>query len=72
MCTALLIGRDRATSTSPTFGLIYEGAIGQPRETTSLCDPLVCVLVKLATHRVGILANISIGCVSFEVANHHC
>jgi hypothetical protein len=25
----------------PAFGLIYEGAIGQPRKTTSLCDPLV-------------------------------
>jgi len=25
----------------PAFGLIYEGAIGQPRKTTSLCDPLL-------------------------------
>ncbi len=25
---------------SHAFGLIYEGAIGQPRQTTSLCDPL--------------------------------
>jgi hypothetical protein len=24
----------------PAFGLICEGAIGQPRKTTSLCDPL--------------------------------
>ncbi len=24
----------------PAFRLIYEGAIGQPRKTTSLCDPL--------------------------------
>jgi hypothetical protein len=24
----------------PAFGLIYEGAIGQPRKTTSLCNPL--------------------------------
>ncbi len=24
----------------PAFGLINEGAIGQPRLTTSLCDPL--------------------------------
>ncbi len=24
----------------PVFGLINEGAIGQPRETISLCDPL--------------------------------
>ncbi len=23
----------------PAFGLIYEGPIGQPRQTTSLCDP---------------------------------
>jgi hypothetical protein len=27
----------------PPFGLIYEGAIGQPRKTTSLCDPLTGV-----------------------------
>jgi hypothetical protein len=25
----------------PAFGLIYEGAIGQSRQTTSLCDPLL-------------------------------
>jgi hypothetical protein len=25
----------------PAFELIYEGAIGQPRWTTSLCDPLL-------------------------------
>ncbi len=24
----------------PAFGLIYEGAIGQPRETTYLCNPV--------------------------------
>jgi hypothetical protein len=28
------------TPTPPAFGLIYEGAIGQPRWTTSLSDPL--------------------------------
>jgi hypothetical protein len=30
----------------PAFGLIYEGAIGQPKKTTFLCDPL---LTKNAT-----------------------
>ncbi len=30
----------------PAFGLIYEGAIGQPKETTCLCNPL---LVRLIT-----------------------
>jgi hypothetical protein len=25
----------------PAFGLIYEGAIGQSKKTTSLCNPLV-------------------------------
>jgi hypothetical protein len=25
----------------PAFGLIYEGTIGQPRKTTSLCNPLL-------------------------------
>jgi hypothetical protein len=33
LCTAFLIGCDPAT---PRIGLIYEGAIGQPRQTTSL------------------------------------
>jgi len=28
------------------FGLIYEGAIGQPRQTTSLCDPLLLKIFK--------------------------
>ncbi len=42
MCTAVLIGGDPATPppSPPAFGLIYEGAIGQPRWTTSLCDLL--------------------------------
>jgi hypothetical protein len=34
MCTAVLIGGDPATSSippPPTLGLIYEGAIGQPK-----------------------------------------
>ncbi len=26
---------------SQAFGFIYEDAIGQPRETTSVCDPLM-------------------------------
>jgi hypothetical protein len=39
ICT---IGRDQQTipPPSPAFRIIYEGAIGRPRETTSLCDPL--------------------------------
>ncbi len=28
----------------PAFGLIYEGAIGHPRYTTSLCDPLYAMI----------------------------
>ncbi len=39
LCTAVLIGSDNATP-PPAFGLIYGGANGQPRQTTSLCDPL--------------------------------
>ncbi len=31
---------------SPPFGLIYKGAIGQPRQTTSLCDPLLKIDLK--------------------------
>ncbi len=37
--SSVLIGWDLATS-PPAFGLIYEGAIGQPRQTISLWDPL--------------------------------
>jgi hypothetical protein len=33
--------RHRHSHHPPAFGLIYEGAIGQPRQTTSLFDPLV-------------------------------
>jgi hypothetical protein len=32
--------RPRNSNPPPAFGLIYEGAIGQPRSTTSLCNPL--------------------------------
>jgi hypothetical protein len=32
---------------SPSLGLINEGAIGQPRLTTSLCDPLKLVQILL-------------------------
>jgi hypothetical protein len=40
LCTALIIGCDPATPpSSPAYGLIYEGAIGQPRKTASLCNP---------------------------------
>ncbi len=39
MCTAVLIGSRPRNPPPPAFGLIYEGAIGQPRWTTSLCDP---------------------------------
>ncbi len=38
--TVVLVVRDPATPPpppSPAFGLIHEGAFGQPRETTSLC-----------------------------------
>jgi hypothetical protein len=41
LCTAVLIGRDPVTPPPFTsFGLMYEGAIGQPREGTALCNPL--------------------------------
>ncbi len=40
MYAAVLIGWD------PAFGLIYKGAIGQPRVTTSLCDPLLELLME--------------------------
>jgi hypothetical protein len=35
------------TPQTPAFGLIYEGAIGQPRWTTSLCDPLLGYLSSI-------------------------
>ncbi len=34
LCTAVL-------PPPPAFGLIYEGATGQPTLTTSLCNPLL-------------------------------
>jgi hypothetical protein len=44
MCTTVgtywLRPRNPPPPPSPAFGLINEGAIGQPRQTTSLCDPL--------------------------------
>jgi hypothetical protein len=43
MCTAVLFGRDPATPTLPThLDSYYEGAIGQLRLTTSLCNTLLC------------------------------
>ncbi len=39
-CTHWL-GPRNTTPRPPVFGLIYEGAVGQPRQTTSLSDPLV-------------------------------
>ncbi len=39
-CTYWLSLRPRNSTLFPQFGLIYEGAIGQPRWTTSLCNPL--------------------------------
>ncbi len=38
MCTAVLIGWDPLPP-PPAFGLVYEGAIGQPRKITSPCNP---------------------------------
>jgi hypothetical protein len=34
----------------PAFGLIYEGVIGQPRKTTSLCDPLALLVSQDRRH----------------------
>jgi hypothetical protein len=39
----------------PAFGLIYEGAIGQPRYTTSLCDPLLAAVAVSDTKPVVFL-----------------
>jgi hypothetical protein len=41
LCTPVLIGWDPVTPYPPAFGLIYEGAIGQPRWTTSLCNLVI-------------------------------
>jgi hypothetical protein len=55
MCTAVFIGSDPVTPPphTHTFRLIYDGAVGQPRKTTSLCDPLVF------RHQNTIVARIS-------------
>jgi hypothetical protein len=45
MSTAVLIGwNPRPTPPPSPRRLVYEGAIGQPRQTTSLCDPLLGLL----------------------------
>jgi hypothetical protein len=41
LCTAVLIGCDPPPHPPPAFGLICEVAIGQPRKTTSLFNPLL-------------------------------
>jgi hypothetical protein len=41
MYSCILWLRHPATPPPPTFGLIYEGAFGQHRQTTSLCNPLI-------------------------------
>ncbi len=38
---SVLIAEIRQTPPPPAFGLTYEGAVDQPRQTTSLCDPLL-------------------------------
>ena len=49
----------------PTFGLIYEGAIGQLRETKCLCDPLVlCIEHQKHSKYCGV------ACVFFVSLNH--
>ncbi len=39
--------RARNSPPPPAFELIYEGAIGQPKQTTSLCNPLLQQLLPL-------------------------
>ncbi len=43
-CTHWL--RPRNSPPPAAFGLLYEGAIGQPRWTTSLCNPLETLNIK--------------------------
>ncbi len=51
-CTHWL--RPHKSPPPPAFGLIYEGAIGQPRKTTSLCDALVQVEVSFGGSKPGL------------------
>ncbi len=51
MRTAVLIDWDPARPqppSPPAFGLIYVGTIGQPRYTTSLCDPLTQEIARVS------------------------
>jgi hypothetical protein len=62
-CTHWL--RPSNPSPPPAFGLTYEGAIGQPRWTASLGEPLLTVLVAAAqpeftSHRVSAKRNLPI------------
>ncbi len=43
-CTHWL--RPRTPIHPPPFGLIYEGAIGQPRQKTSLYDPMLIIFAN--------------------------
>jgi hypothetical protein len=73
-CTHWL--RLRNSPPPPAFGLIYGGAIGQPRETTSLCDPLphrstalkihVRPMLLSKTAKKGPLSHFFKGTVSFQ------
>jgi hypothetical protein len=44
-CTHWL--RPRNPLNPPAFGLVYEGAIGQRRKTTSLCNPLLLGITEV-------------------------
>jgi hypothetical protein len=46
LCTAVLMAETPQLPPPLAFGLKYKGATGQPRQTTSLCGPLVADLTK--------------------------
>jgi hypothetical protein len=60
LCTAVLIGR---LPPSPAFGLIYEGAIGQPRKTTSPCILSKQRFFALPYKILQFLSQIYTGCI---------
>jgi hypothetical protein len=52
----------------PAFGFIYEDAIGQPRKTTSLSDPLILILSfnASAIKQHQCMYGISLLCLNFR------
>jgi hypothetical protein len=57
--------RPRNPSPIPRIGIVYESAIGQQKQTTSLCNPLIVEITSL--HLFGFLGG-HISAESYEIS----